>query len=300
MNGHTPHVSVCLPVFNGERYVRAAIASVLAQDSVDLELVVVDNASTDGTVAAVEGFDDERLRLLRNHTNVGAGRNWNRCLTEARGDLVKILCADDWLYPGALARQAAVLDAPGNEGVVLVAAARDVVDGDGRRLLRRGWGPREGRVSGGAAVRRVARRGTNLIGEPSATLFRRAAALACGEFQPEATYVVDLDYWCRLLLHGDLYVIPEALSAFRVSGGSWSVRVARRQTADMRALLRGLHDDPCFDVSGLDVGLGSATAAANSRLRRLLYRGLALRGRLAARTLAAGPAGPGVSRRLEA
>jgi glycosyltransferase involved in cell wall biosynthesis len=274
MSAAAPHVSVCLPVFNGEPYVREAIASVLAQAGVDFELVVVDNASTDKTVAAVLEFGDPRLRLLRNDSNIGAGRNWSRCIAEARGDLVKILCADDWLYPGALAREAALLDDVSNQHVVLVTAARDVVDESGRRLLRRGWGAREGRVEGRAAIRRMARRGTNLVGEPSAALFRRRAALACGLFQKNATYAVDLEFWCRLLLAGDLYAIPESLSAFRVSGGSWSVRVVAQQTADMKSFLAGLHSDRRFGVSTLDVRLGGARASLNSALRRLLYQGL--------------------------
>ena len=94
------HVSVCLPVYNGAPFVRQAVSSALAQTGVDLELLVIDNASTDSTVDIVRELHDPRLRLLRNETNIGAGRNWSRCLTEARGDLVKILCADDWLYPG--------------------------------------------------------------------------------------------------------------------------------------------------------------------------------------------------------
>jgi glycosyltransferase involved in cell wall biosynthesis len=270
-----PHVSVCLPVYNGAPFVRQAISSALVQTGVELELLVIDNASTDGTVGIVREFDDPRLRLLRNEVNVGAGRNWSRCLTEARGELVKILCADDWLYAGSLARQAAVLDDPGNRGVVLVAAGRDVVDALGRRLLRRRWGPRGGRVAGPSALRRIARRGTNLVGEPSAALFRRDAALRAGSFQAEARYTVDLEFWCRLLLLGDLYVIPDSLSAFRVSTDSWSARVAGEQTADMRVLLRELAGDRRYGVSALDARCGAACAALNSELRRLLYRRLA-------------------------
>jgi glycosyltransferase involved in cell wall biosynthesis len=276
-----PHVSVCLPVFNGEPYVREAIASILSQKGVDLELVVVDNASTDRTVAAVQEFDDPRLRLLRNDCNIGAGRNWSRCVAEARGDLVKILCADDWLYPGALARQTAVLDDVRNQRVVLVTAARDVVDHGGRRLLRRRWSAREECVEGRAAIRRMARRGTNLVGEPSAALFRRRAALAGGLFQTPATYAVDLEFWCRLLLAGDLYAIPESLSAFRVSGSSWSVRVASQQATDMKMFLDGLCRDRCFGVSGFDARLGGARASLNNTLRRALYQGLRLRDGLA-------------------
>ena len=271
----TPHVSVCLPVFNGAPYIRQAIASALAQTGVDFELVVIDNASTDETVAIVESFDDPRLRLLRNESNIGAGRNWSRCLAEARGDLVKILCADDWLYPGSLARQVAVLDDPASGGVVLVAGGRDVVDASGRRMLRRRWDRRAGRVAGPAALRRIVRRGTNLVGEPSAALFRRDAALRAGPFQADARYTVDLEFWCRLLLLGDLYTIPESLSAFRVTTGSWSAQVAGEQTADMRHLLRDLAGDGRYGVSTLDARRGALRASVNSELRRLLYRRLA-------------------------
>jgi glycosyltransferase involved in cell wall biosynthesis len=270
-----PHVSVCLPVYNGAPFVRQAVSSALAQTGVDLELLVIDNASTDGTVDIVREFDDPRLRLLCNEANIGAGRNWSRCLSEARGDLVKILCADDWLYAGSLARQAGVLDDPGNRGVVLVAAGRDVVDAGGRRLLRRRWGPRGGRVAGPRALRRIVRRGTNLVGEPSAALFRRDAALRAGPFAAEARYTVDLEFWCRLLLLGDLYVIPDSLGAFRVTTGSWSAQVAGEQTADMKDLLRELAGDRRYGVSWLDARCGAACAALNSELRRLLYRRLA-------------------------
>ena len=264
---------------------REAIASVLAQTGVDFELIVVDNASTDGTVAAVGEFDDGRICLLRNATNIGAAGNWSRAVSEARGDLVKVLCADDWIYPGSLAREANVLDDPRNGGVVLVTGARDVVDREGRRLLTRRWDRRGGRVGGRTAIRRMARRGTNLIGEPSVVLFRRRAALASGLFQQPATYAVDLEFWCRLLLMGDLYVIPASLGAFRVSAGSWSVQVVAKQTADMRTLLDDLHRDSRYCVSAMDVRMGVAVAGANSALRRLLYRGLDLRdSRRAART----------------
>ena len=273
----SPHVSVCIPVFNGGPFVGRAIASVLSQGLTDLELIVADNASTDDTLAVVATFSDPRLRVLRSEENMGAGRNWNRAVRAARGDHVKLLCADDWLYTDCLARQVEVLEAPENRGVVLVASARDIVDSRGRRVMRRGWRGPTRVVPGRQAVRRMARRGANLVGEPSATLFRRREGLAAGLFDEQADYVVDVAFWWRLLLLGDLCVMEDVLSAFRVQNDSWSVAAASRQAADMRNLLISLIGDPRYGLRRWEARLGAARAVLDARARRLVYALLARR-----------------------
>ena len=82
----TPRVTVLLAVYNGEPYVRSAVASVLAQTYRDFEFLIVDDASTDGTVATIESFGDDRIRLLRNETNIGQVPSLNRASpSSARG-----------------------------------------------------------------------------------------------------------------------------------------------------------------------------------------------------------------------
>ena len=70
-----------------------------------------DNASQDETEAVVASFDDPRIRYLRNAENLGMVGNWNRCLAEARGELIANLCDDDLMLPDRLARQVAIFDA---------------------------------------------------------------------------------------------------------------------------------------------------------------------------------------------
>lgn len=271
MPDRVPRVSVCIPVYNGQPFVGQAVASVLRQTFQDLELIVADNASTDGTLAEVRKEADPRLRVLTSEVNLGPGPNWNRVVRAARGTYVKLLCADDWLYPTALARQVAVLDAREFDDVVLVTAARDVVDGGGRRLMRRGPRGAPRRMPGRVALHDIVRRGTNLVGEPSAALFRRETGLAAGLFADEANYVVDVDFWMRLLLRGDLYLLTDALSAFRVQPGAWSVSVTSRQARDMSALLNRVAADPYSGVRPWEVCLGSARAMLNACLRRAFY-----------------------------
>jgi teichuronic acid biosynthesis glycosyltransferase TuaG len=110
-------VSVVMPCYNTEPYVQAAIRSVLDQTHADLELLVVDDASTDGTADIVAALADvdERVVLLRRAENGGAARARNTALERARGDYVAFLDSDDLWLPRKLERQlgfAAVVGAP--------------------------------------------------------------------------------------------------------------------------------------------------------------------------------------------
>src|SRR5262249_31816931 len=103
----SPRVSVIVPSYNAERFLRAALDSALAQEGVSLEVLVADDGSTDGTSALLAGYGD-RIRVLRqDHRGPAASRN--AAAREARGEYVALLDADDRFRPGKLARQAAVL-----------------------------------------------------------------------------------------------------------------------------------------------------------------------------------------------
>ena len=113
-----PLVTVLLAVHDGEAYVRTAMASVLGQTFSDLELVVVDDASTDRTPAILAAVGDPRMRLLRNEAQLGLAASLNRGLDEARGRYVARLDADDVAMPRRLERQLERLRATPNVGVV--------------------------------------------------------------------------------------------------------------------------------------------------------------------------------------
>lgn len=100
-----PKVSIGLPVYNGERYLAKAIKSVLDQTYEDFELIVVDNASTDGTrdIAQHYAAIDRRVLYVRNQRNLGAAPNFNRAVELARGEYFKWAAHDDMLEPQYLA-----------------------------------------------------------------------------------------------------------------------------------------------------------------------------------------------------
>lgn len=108
-----PRVTIGIPVYNGEKYLAAAIDSVLAQTYTDFELIISDNASNDATPAIALDYAarDERVRYSRNQKNIGAARNYNRLVDLAQGEYFKWLASDDVIAPGYIQWCVAALDA---------------------------------------------------------------------------------------------------------------------------------------------------------------------------------------------
>ena len=104
-----PLVSVCIPAYNSARYIRTTMESGLGQKYENIELVVVDDCSKDDTVEIVRSVRDPRVRLVRNEKNLGMTGNWNKCLAEARGEYIKLICADDVLYEDSIEKELGAL-----------------------------------------------------------------------------------------------------------------------------------------------------------------------------------------------
>ena len=272
MKQQLPRVSVCIPTYRGRATIGSAIESVLAQSLTDFELIVIDDGSPDDTHAIVEGFADPRLIYVRNEHNLGPQGNWNRCLELARGKYFKLLPHDDLLHSHCLERQVAVLDNDQDERIALVFSAREVLGPDRRVLTRRGYpGGREGPIAGGMVMRACVRRGTNLLGEPGAVLFRKSLADRIGGFDATNPYVIDLDYWFRLLAHGDAHFCANTLASFRVSLQSWSVAIGRAQDRDFIDFVARVATGIRPPLSAIDQLAARFTAKLNKWLRLLFY-----------------------------
>ena len=273
MKAPAPCVSVCIPTFQGAATLGFAIQSVLEQSYADFELIVVDDNSPDDTAATVARFSDPRVSYHRNPINLGPEGNWNRCISLARGTYFKLLPHDDVLHPECLARQVAVLEADHDQRIALVFSARDVLAPDGSKLVHRGYpSGQEGRLDAARVASACVRRGTNLIGEPGAVLFRRSLAERVGRFDATDPYVIDLDYWVRLLAHGDAWYCAQALAGFRVSAGQWSVQIGSGQSEDFRSFVKRLTGRGLLNATPLDRALGWITPTLNNWARLAFYR----------------------------
>src|SRR5688572_18703489 len=106
----TPRISVVVPAYNCAPYIRASVSSVLSQTFSDLEVIVVDDGSTDATIHELSTFSDPRLIVIRNPTNQGVSHATNTGVGRARGDYLAALAADDVWLPTKLERQVAHLE----------------------------------------------------------------------------------------------------------------------------------------------------------------------------------------------
>lgn len=240
----TPTVSVVIPVHNGLPFLPETLASVFGQTRPPDEVVVVENGSTDGTLAWLREHADPRVRVIVQPRLVSPAENWTSAVSAATGDLVKLVCADDLLEPVTLEEQAAALtDHP---DAVLVAAWRRIIDHAGHVIsARRGLGPLRGEIPGEEAIRSCALRGVNAFGEAATVLFRRSALQAAMPWDDSLPYVIDLDLYSRVAAGRKVVMLPRVHASFRVSGGSWTRDLSWRQRSDFngwvdRVVARGV------------------------------------------------------------
>ena len=123
-----PEVTIAIPVYNGENYLSRALASVAAQTFTDYEVIISDNASTDGTAAIclAAAENDPRIRYSRNEQNIGVNPNFERCVHEARGRYLCWLAHDDELKPDYVERCHRILSA--DDDIVLVHSLVEIID----------------------------------------------------------------------------------------------------------------------------------------------------------------------------
>jgi glycosyltransferase involved in cell wall biosynthesis len=274
-------VSVVIPVFNGMAHLPRAVETVLAQTYEDLDVVLVDGGSTDGSRDWIHEVGDPRVRSLTMPHGTTAADNWTEASRAAQGDYVKLLCQDDIVYPHAIEWQLA--DLAEHPEAHFAVAQRDVVDVNGGMLYpRRGCaGLGDGLVDGHAALRASYLHGTNVFGEPLAVLFRKPALDAVLSWNDERPFLLDLELYTRALQRGPIAVRRQSIGAFRVSSSSWSTRLVREQTEQFRHWQEEIA--PLLSPPPTLAERMRAHAALHQQtlLRRAAYRVLKLRGAFA-------------------
>ena len=219
-----PRVTIAIPLYNKARYIGETLESALRQTYRDIEVLVLDNCSTDGSDAIVTAHHDSRIRTIRHPENIGMIANFNSALAVAEGELVKILCADDLLKPESIAKQVAALDDAGPKAVMAV-SQHDFVSAHGRTLIRGTGVPgMSGYYEAAEAVRIIRDAAGNIFGTEAQVLFRKTALADIEWYRDGFT---EIDFFLRLLTHGGVVVLPESLSAVRLSKTSASFRVAK-------------------------------------------------------------------------
>ena len=250
-----PLISVCVPMYNNGSTIARCLRSVLDQDGVEFEIVVVDDDSSDDSADIAAGMLRAGDRLIRNKPRLGLNQNHNRCLELARGSTIQIVHGDDWLLPGALRTLVPCFDDP----TVGVAFAPRYVETDDTDFQRR-----YGRLhthfrkldvhnSGPSLVRQMVARGANgnWIGELTCVMFRRRVALQAGGFRDDIYQLVDLDFWLRLMLRSAVCFVPQELSVRSHTAATETTRnlSTKRYWLDQLRILTWLIVDPASTVA---------------------------------------------------
>jgi glycosyltransferase involved in cell wall biosynthesis len=210
-----PLVSVVMAVYNGDRYLRDTIDSVLNQTFTNFEFVIVDDGSTDQTWEILTHYasQDSRLQLFRNNVNTGQINAVNKGLYLSRGSYIARHDADDISLPERFAKQVQVLDE--HPETILVSSNIDVIDGAGNLIwkLRRACDLR--------LIPWYLLFYNHLAGH-SQVMFRREAAIDLGGYEGVDS---NLDYilWNRLIKRGDFEILPDVLLLYRKHGDSVTV-----------------------------------------------------------------------------
>ncbi|MEP7358074.1 MAG: glycosyltransferase family A protein, partial [Anaerolineales bacterium] len=213
----SPSVSIILPVFNGEKFIAGALATVQAQTLTGWELIVVDDGSTDATPAILAAADaGERRRVIR-QANAGLAAARNRGLAEARAPYVAFLDVDDRWHPSYLSEMRAALEAAPRAAAAF--AGWGCIDDDGRPLPQRAL----------LSPEQTARLPSDLKWRnailPSALVARRSALAQAGGFDEALAACEDWDLWLRLIALGDFAAVPRIMMEYRVHAGSMTENV---------------------------------------------------------------------------
>ena len=252
-----PLVSVVMPVYNGELFLAEAIESILTQTHSDLELIVVDDCSTDGSAAIVREYAnrDQRVRLVQHDRNRGSGPARNSGIAVSRGEYIAAMDSDDISLPQRLEKQAAFLQANPDIGVVaayLQTAAADLTERQSHEFPRQHvfiildwilWG----RTTMPGAV----------------YMARREALLAVGGYKDAPIYADDRVLYARLMFETRFANLPETLYLYRQHANQKSEFARRNQQA--------MREDNAIRRAWLKRVSASFSPASLERLERLLW-----------------------------
>jgi glycosyltransferase involved in cell wall biosynthesis len=264
----SPTVTVCIPTYNRRELLAASLGSVLDQSCRDVEVIVSDNASTDGTEDYVRSLNDPRIRYDRLEQNIGLFGNLSRCLHLGTGQYRVMLPDDDLMLPGNLAAKVRFLEAHPSAG--MVHSAFRYLDSGGRPV-----GPTEN----------WSRLGEDTL-EPGASFLRRSLAVggivcvssvmlrsdlvADERFDADDGPYADIALWLRVAARSDVGFLAAPLSGYLVHAASASSGFAVVEVSDGRHRMTRHHADAVLRAHGRFVQRAALEPALRAELARVV------------------------------
>jgi glycosyltransferase involved in cell wall biosynthesis len=229
-----PTISVIIPAYNAERTILETIESVRQQTFSDFELVIINDGSTDKTLALVSAINDPRLRVV-SYENGGLSVARNRGIANVSGNFIAFLDADDLWTPDKLELQLEALQRQPSAGVAYSWTLN--MSEDGQVFHPGAFVHFEGNVLPDLLV-------SNFIANGSNPLIRRQAIDSIGEFDPSVPPSADWDYWLRLAAKWAFVVVPKPQILYRHSSSSMSARIELMEKHNLAVLDRAFQMAP--------------------------------------------------------
>ncbi len=211
-----PKISVIMPVYNGEKYLREAIDSILAQTFTDFEFIIINDCSVDGTEEIVLSYTDERIVYIKNEKNMGVAETLNRGVAIAKGEYIARMDADDISLPERFNKQVEYMDSHSNIGVC----------GSNVRFFGEKVGETDMPI--GSKWCKANMFFSNALAHPS-VIIRRSVLDKCGlKYDPCFERMEDFDLWDRVCEQVDIDNISDPLLRYRIHKS----QVTQNHTAD--------------------------------------------------------------------
>ena len=224
-------VTILMPVYNAERYLREAIDSILAQTFTDFELLIIDDGSTDGSVATIKSYADPRIRLISNAENRGVEYTLNKGLALARGRFLARMDSDDIALPRRIERQTAFLGEHSQTAVV--ATTVQLIDKNGAPA---GLWSADVETTSAQAIKKLLPV-ENCIAHPS--IMGRTSLLQKYGYSSNLLHTEDYELWLRMCGDGHMIEkIPEPLLQYRIHPQSITVTSNRESYGDVKKMVR--------------------------------------------------------------
>lgn len=224
----SPKVSILIPTFNRANYLRIAVDSAIKQTYSNIEILILDDCSTDDTINIQQTYSNiENITFIRNTKNIGFIKNWNKAISLSSGKYIKIIGDDDLLDNSCIAEQVNILN--GHSDVGIVCCNYFIIDGEGS--IKNNNDPyrlfdKDMKENGIDFITNYLS-GKRPVGWPASVLFRRRDFDRAGGFDTNAGVAADIDMWCRILRDKNFYYLDKKLAYNRQFPDNLSKRMSK-------------------------------------------------------------------------
>ncbi len=250
-------VSVCIPVYNGENYIKYTIDSVINQSYKNLEIIICDNSSTDQTIQIVNSYNDKRIKLYINETNKGYTYNLNKCIELSKGEYLKFIFADDLLHENCIEEMVKVMN--NNIDVNLCAVNFVHINNENIVLSEPIINMTSKKYESNQMFKELIVIG-NVIGCPSGVMIRMETVRLIGSFSTNMEYMEDYEFWIRICKQGNYYFINEVYMYYRIgdhSGTNQKISTIIR-VRDFYNILEWYLDNEIFTQNEIEIAYVNA------------------------------------------